>query len=195
MNRRQAAVVVALAVLVALAGLYWLARPPRGGNVPRERGAPQAEPAAAPGAAVEEPRAVTLWLPTTGGRIGPLAATIADSAELHPRLTALLGALLDARPEGDLAPVFTAAVHAAALVVGADGTLYVDLRADDGGPPPGAGSTLETQRIYSIVHTVLRNESRIERVVLLWNGQQRESLEGHVDTGRALYLRPELEAP
>ena len=38
------------------------------------------------------------------------------------------------------------------------------------------------------------HEPRIERVVLLWNGVQRESLAGHVDTGHPLVLRPELEA-
>jgi len=138
---------------------------------------------------------VTLWLPTVGGRLAPLTTSIPDSPEPRTRLANLVAALLAARPEGELAPVFDSPVEAAAVVAGADGTLYVDLRAADGGPPPGAGSTLEMQRIYSIVHTVLRNELRIERVVLLWNGRQRESLAGHVDTGRPLYLRPELEAP
>ncbi len=75
-----------------------------------------------------------------------------------------------------------------------DGSLYIDLRAADGAEPPGAGSTLEMQRVYSIVHTVIRNEPGIARVALLWNGTQRLSLCGHVDTSRPLGPRDELEA-
>jgi hypothetical protein len=67
------------------------------------------------------------------------------------------------------------------------------LRSADGAEPPGAGSTLEMQRVYAIVHTVLRNEPGLSGVVLLWNGVQRSSLSGHVDTTRPLVLRPELE--
>jgi len=69
-----------------------------------------------------------------------------------------------------------------------------DLRADDGGAPPASGSALELQRVYAIVHTVLRNVPDVSHVVLLWNGVQRLSLSGHVDTGHALSLMPALEA-
>ena len=192
MSRRAAAVVLALAALVAVLGGLWLARSRAAPAAPGTASDELSPPTAA--SPPREPRQVTLWLPTTGGRLGPLAVEVESAPELASRLAALLAALLAAPSAGELAAVFPAPVRAAALVVGADGTLYLDLRAEDGGPPPGAGSTLETQRIYSIVHTVLRNEPRIERVVLLWNGVQRESLAGHVDTGRPLLLKPELEA-
>ena len=61
-------------------------------------------------------------------------------------------------------------------------------------PPPQSGSTLELLRIYAVVHTVLRNVEEANRVVLLWNGVQRPSLAGHVDTGHPLRLRVDLEA-
>jgi hypothetical protein len=192
MSRRAAAAIVALAALVAVFGSLWLVRQ-------RRAPAPAQAWIAGPPAGVEpasplERRQVTLWLPTSGGRLAPLAAEVESGPELAARLEALVAALLAAPSAGELVAVFPQPVRVVAQVIGPDGTLFVDLRAEDGGPPPGAGSTLETQRIYAIVHTVLRNEPRIERVVLLWNGVQRESLAGHVDTGRPLLLRPELEA-
>jgi len=190
MSRRAAAALIALSALVMIFGGLWLAR---------DRGARPAAPpqGEASGPAVSElppePWPAVLWLPTVGGQLAPVAAEILSGPEIEARLHALLTALLAAPTGGEVAALFPEPVRAAAEVIGADGTLYVDLRGTAGGPPPGAGSTLETQRVYSIVHTVLRNEPRISRVVLLWNGIQRESFAGHVDTGRPLMLRPELE--
>ena len=48
--------------------------------------------------------------------------------------------------------------------------------------------------VYAIVNTVLAAESEIERVALLWNGQQRPTFAGHLDTSRALRARPDLNA-
>jgi len=109
-------------------------------------------------------------------------------------VSALLAALLAAPEGGELSPVFPVPVEVGAAVFGADGTLYVDLRAADGAEPPGAGSTLEMQRVFAIVQTVTRNEPGIARIALLWNGVQRLSLCGHVDTSAPLAPRPELEA-
>ena len=155
------------------------------------------KPAAA--AAVEalvptESRRVTLWLPAAAGLLAAREVDVTSASELEPRLAALLAALFAAADDSETTAVFPAPVSATSLLLAADGTLYVDLRPTDGGAPPGAGSTLETQRVYAIVHTVLRNEPRITSLVLLWNGAQRESLAGHVDTRRALVLRSELEA-
>ncbi|MBP9825123.1 MAG: hypothetical protein KBF21_12930, partial [Thermoanaerobaculia bacterium] len=64
---------------------------------------------------------------------------------------------------------------------------------DPAAEPPQSGSTVELLRIYAVVHTVLRNVAEANRVVLLWNGVQRSSLAGHVDTGHPLRLRADLE--
>jgi hypothetical protein len=138
---------------------------------------------------------VTLWLPADGGKLGAREIEIRSGPELHERVQALLAALLAAPADGSLAPVFTTPVGVAATALGGDGTLYVDLHGADGGEPPGAGSTLELQRVYAVVHTVVRNEPAITRVALLWNGVQRLSLCGHVDTSHPLVPLPELEQP
>jgi len=143
--------------------------------------------------AVVERRRVTLWLPGAAGRLAPVEAEIESAPEPRARIAALVAALLAAEPEGDAVALFPVAVELSAVLPTADGTLYLDLRRADGGEPPGAGSTLETQRIYAIVHTLTRNEPSVERVVLLWNGEQRLSFSGHLDTSRPLHPRPELE--
>jgi len=194
MSRRAAGALVALAAVILLFALWRQL----GG---RERARPASVPAAAPETAPETAapdrelvrRTVTLWLPGPGGKIGPLVADVESAAERSAQLDALLAALLAARPEDELAPLLPTPLAGVSTLVGPEGIVYVDLRGESGAEPPGAGSTLELQRVYAIVHTVLRNEPALAGVVLLWNGVQRPSFSGHVDTSRPLVVRPELE--
>jgi len=192
MSRRAAGALVAVALLVVLAAVAYLYRPR---ERPVERG-PEAtaEPAAPEAAAPEvEHRTVTLWLPGPRGRIAPLETEIEAPPTVEGRLAALLAALLAAGPEQGATALFPEPVVASTVLLTPDGTLYLDLRAASGGPPPPAGSTLELQRVYSLVHTVLRNEPEVGAVVLLWNGVQPGSLSGHVDTGHPLTLLDGIE--
>jgi hypothetical protein len=137
---------------------------------------------------------VTLWLPAPGGLIAPTTVEIASAPEPKARIEALLRALLATTPPPPLAPLFSSEVRLVATLRGPDATLFVDLAGAEGAEPPASGSELELQRVYSIVETVIGNEPSVERVVLLWNGVQRQSLSGHVDTGHPLVPRPDLEA-
>jgi hypothetical protein len=193
MSRRAAGALAALALaLLVVALLIGRRSPPSASEAPAASAAP--ESAEAPAAAAE-PRTVTLWLPAAAGKLGVREVEVASGAEPRERVRALLAALLAAPEGGGLTPVFPLPVEAAAVVLVGDGTLYLDLRGADGGEPPGAGSTLELQRVYALVHTVVRNEPSISRVALLWNGVQRLSLCGHVDTSHPLAPLPELEQP
>lgn len=207
MNRALAGALVVVAALVLL-GALWLLRAPRGAaDAPAEDGAGAAQEAAseAPAGAPEsaappapaepalERREVTLWLPAPAGKIAPTAVEVESAAEPKARIEALLRTLLTATPAPPLSPLFATEVKLVSTLRGADATLYVDLAGAEGAPPPASGSELELQRVYSIVHTVVRNEPSVARVVLLWNGEQRLSFCGHVDTGHALVPRAELE--
>jgi hypothetical protein len=197
LTRRWAGVLIVFAALVLVAAYFLLRTPPRPPATLAEATAPpavEAAPAVAPAPTPQESRSVTLWLPGAGGRIAPFETEVSSAPEPKARIEALLKALLAATPTAPLAPLFDTPVALGAALRGARATLYVDLVSREGAPPPGSGSTLELQRVYAIVHTVVRNEPSVERVVLLWNGAQRRSLSGHVDTGHALVPRPELEA-
>ena len=187
MSRRAAAALVATAlVVVALAALLaWRHR--RAVAAPAE--------AAPPPAVVEAPRetwSATLWLPSTSDRLAPLTVTVESAGDARARAEAVVSALLAAAPEAPRAPVFPRAVQLGRLLL-LDGTAYVDLRPDDGGDLPSSGSAVELMRVYSIVHTLVRNVPEVQRVVLLWNGVQRPAFPGHVDTGHALKPLASLE--
>ena len=73
-----------------------------------------------------------------------------------------------------------------------DGTAYIDLRGADGAPPPATGSEMEMLSVFALVDSVVWNLPEAERVVLLWNGEQRPSLSGHVNTGSPLVANRQL---
>lgn len=193
MNRRWAGVAIACAVLVAMAAAFWLWRPaPARPAPPAPTGvAPAAVSLAAP---LTDRWMARLYLPDASDRLAVLELEVESGGSAAERARATLEALLAARPEAPLQPLFPTPVEPGKLLLGEDGTAYVDLRAAGSGNPPDSGSTVELLRVYSLVHTLLRNVPEIHRVVLLWNGIQRTSLAGHVDTAHALGLRPELEA-
>jgi hypothetical protein len=67
------------------------------------------------------------------------------------------------------------------LALGPNGIAYVDFRWQDHPDPPAGGATEELQRIYSVVDSICLNVPQAQKVVLLWNGVQRETFSGHLD--------------
>ena len=53
-------------------------------------------------------------------------------------------------------------------------------------PPPVTGSRGELLVVYSFVNSILANVPEARGVVLMWNGSQRPTFAGHVDTTRPL---------
>jgi hypothetical protein len=70
----------------------------------------------------------------------------------------------------------------------------VDLHAPGRDAPPAGGSREELVTVYSLVNSLALNVPAARRVVLLWNGSQRRSFAGHVDTSRPLAPDPSLVA-
>ena len=92
-----------------------------------------------------------------------------------------------------------------------DGVAYVDLTTDragsqaDGTASAAGRSALRLERppmglreelvaVYSLVNTLTANNLGVDRVVLMWNGEQRPTFAGHVDTSRALMADLERNA-
>ena len=90
---------------------------------------------------------------------------------------------------------FPPEVKLGGVELSADGTAFVDLRWPDHEDPPESGSTEEMQRVYSLVDSVALNVPQVSRVVLLWNGTQRITFSGHLDTSRPLVPDRTLLAP
>ncbi len=86
--------------------------------------------------------------------------------------------------EGLYAP-FPDETRVGSVFVSSDGVAYVDL-VSNRARPPSSGSRQEMLSVYSLVNSVLTNLPDLTGVVLLWNGQQRATFAGHLDTGRPL---------
>jgi hypothetical protein len=142
---------------------------------------------AAPGTAASpagptEKATVSLLFPGADGFLHAESREVTLPLTADGRVAAVVAALLAGpRGKGLVAPLPTGVTVADAFV-DPQGIAYVDLAAKDQPAPPSSGSGVELLRVYSVVDTVLANEPRARSVVLLWNGVQRSTFAGHVDT-------------
>lgn len=183
MSRRFALWLVgaSLSILVGLAFVWW-SRADRG-KAEHDATAADAEPAKT----VLE--GAILYFPSA---LGTLVAEERPLPRANPdeRLHLLVEALLAGPRRPGLAAPFPETVRLGGAHVGSDAVAYVDLHAADGGAPPPAGSLQERLMVYSVVDTVALGLDTVDQVVLLWNGTQRGSLSGHLDT--SVPLDPDL---
>jgi spore germination protein GerM len=218
MSRRAAGWVLAIALLLVLGSLaWWWWQPGRGGGRAGRRGAAGDEA----GAAATERHAFDLYFPAAGGGLhaerrelqvsespkdrtrkvleallaGPAAAaTAAATATAAAPATASRPAAAPAADSGLVRP-FPPEVKLGSVELSADGTAFIDLRWPNHEDPPESGSTEEIQRVYCLVDSVALNVPQVNRVVLLWNGTQRITFAGHLDTSRPLLPDRTLLAP
>lgn len=211
MKRNWAAWAVGVAVAITLAAGIWLYSSRKSalsaGALPESGSADGSHPApaegatalapataVAPPAVAEETWTARLFFPSADDRLLPQEAPVTSGSGARSRAAGAVAALLSVAPAAPRVAAFPPEVRLGKLLLLEDGTVIVDLRTDPAAEPPQSGSTVELLRIYAVVHTVLRNVEEANRVVLLWNGVQRPSLAGHVDTGHPLRLRADLEA-
>lgn len=191
MNRRWAGVLIALAAILAVAAIFWLLRSPPAPSVASTAGpevatGPAEEPAATPVATVADERwTVELYFPSASDRLVSETREIDSGPDVVARAAAVVATLLATKPAAPRVPVFPGNVEVGKVIALADGTIAVDLRSEDADPPP-SGSTVELLRVDALVHSILRNVPEATQVLLLWNGSQRRSFAGHVDTSRPL---------
>jgi spore germination protein GerM len=201
MSRRAAGWVLAAALLLVIGGLAWWWQAGRGGGRTSRRGT--AEGAAS---APTERHAFDLYFPAGGGGLRGERRELQVSEAPKDRIRKVLEALLagpaapptaappGAAPAGLVRP-FPPEVKLGSVELSADGTAFVDLRWPDREDPPESGSTEEIQRVYSLVDSLALNVPQVNRVVLLWNGTQRITFSGHLDTSRPLLPDRTLLAP
>ncbi len=187
MSRRWASFILglALALLVGWVLWSWLGDRIRGWR----SGAPPG-----PEVVQGEPMRFRLYFPTGGGRIRAEDRELKVTDDPRDRARKIVGALLEGPRTAGLVAPFPEGVKAGTVAVSKDGVAYVDLRWEGHNDPPPSGSTEETQRVYSVVNSIGMNMEQATRVVLLWNGFQRESF-GHLDTTRPLVPDRSLVAP
>jgi hypothetical protein len=130
--------------------------------------------------------AVSLLFPGVDGYLHAETREVSLPLAADARVATVVATLL-AGPQGKgLVAPLPPGVAVGDAFLDADGVVYLDLAAPEQPDPPPSGSDLELLRIYSLVDTVAANEPRARSVVLLWNGAQRDTFAGHIDTGAPL---------
>lgn len=149
-----------------------------------------------PGAPVQEadevpsgrPASFDLYFPGDGWSLGVEERELAVTDDPEDRARALVLALLDGPRESSLHRPFPEGTVLLDLYIDGD-TAYVDLGIEGSEEPPASGSLAEMTRVYSVVDSLAYNLQDVERVALLWNGVQRETFAGHLDTSAPLLPR------
>ena len=94
-------------------------------------------------------------------------------------------------PVGDLEPVLPPAATVHGVQIAGD-TARIDLGKETVAALP-AGSSAELLAVYAIVNTVTANVPQIKKVQLLVDGQQAQTLKGHIDLRQPLVPDLKLE--
>lgn len=178
MSRRAAAFVLGLALALIAGGALWWWLQGRGTQA--RPGAPSPVEAGP-----TEKLTVDLFFPADEG-LRTEKRELAVTAAPKDRIRKIVAALLSGPVSSGAARPFPEGVMLGSVQLGGDGTAYLDLRWDGHPDPPSSGSMEEMQRIYSLVNSITANVPQATQLVLLWNGAQRETFSGHLDTSRPL---------
>ena len=147
---------------------------------------PSAE--AGPETAVAARRAVTIYF----GRedddklVGEIREIPADPSPAR-EAQAIMAELLKGSSEGHVAAI-PSGTRLEQLFITRDGTAYVDLSRDVVAQHP-SGSSAELATIYAIVNSLAANIRAVKNVFILIDGEERETLAGHVRLNGS--LRPD----
>lgn len=186
MSGRQAAIAVGAGLVLVLA-LTWMFLSSRD-----DQGGPTLLTEAGEEIVAGEAVALRLYFPGDTGRLVAEEREIprASGADL---LRAATAEVLAGPSGSSLFAPFPEGTEAGTVFISEGGIAFVDLVSTRPNPP-SSGSRDEMLSVYSIVNSLLANLPELQGVVLLWNGQQRPSFAGHLDTGRPLTANESLVA-
>lgn len=112
------------------------------------------------------------------GLLAPFTSAVEVSETPQQEMTELLRAYLSTVPGGNMVNPFPERTVLRALYLEENGRAVVDL---DQWAFEGGGTDTETYRIYGMINTLCYNYPEIRSVKILIDGQERETLLGHID--------------
>lgn len=179
MSRKAAAFVLGLALALIVGGVLWWWLQGRGGS---GRGVGPGEEAAGPAERIP----FELYFPADGGILRAERRDLEVTAAPKDRIRKVVQALLAGPKSPGTVRPFPDGVALGSVHLSGEGVAYLDLRWEGHEEPPPSGSTEEMQRLYSVINSVTLNVPQARKVVLLWNGLQRITFSGHLDTSEPL---------
>lgn len=139
----------------------------------------------------EEGVPVRLYFPGRGGKLFPEERRLPPLEDPEQMVRAVASEVLKG-PQGEgLHAPLAGEVEVVSVYLSEERVAYIDLGSADP-DPPASGSLREMLAVYSLVNSVLANVPEVRAVALLWNGRQRATFAGHLDTGRPLVADNEL---
>lgn len=137
---------------------------------------------------------MTLYLPAGDSEgLREEKRELPDSPQFEQKAAAVLGELLkenSAAGEG----LFPRGTKVLAVYWDTAGIAYVDL-SQEAGQGVGVGPWAEALRVYAVVNTMAANFPGVKRVKILVEGQEVDSLAGHVSLQDPLEPRPDMVQP
>ena len=146
-------------------------------------GASAGEPGAPPVPEAKPTRKVSVFfVRPADGLLAPEEREIPASDSLIQEAEAFLAELLKG-PAGDLAPVLPAETKLGRVYVTKDGTIYVDFSRELAEKHP-SGTAAEISTVYAVVDGLAYNFKAVKKVFILVDGEERETLAGHIALDR-----------
>jgi len=155
-----------------------------------DSGAPEAPGVAPdePGAGVltqQDERRVTLLFPSADGEaLLPETRVIFLTNTLTSQVKQAVAELLSGPTGDNKVPPFPASTPLRAVFLLRDGTAVIDLGREATQIPIGSAS--ETDAVFALVNTLVVNFPEVARVQILIEGEEIDTLTGHLDTSRPL---------
>lgn len=176
-------------LLVALIALGLIATRDRSAPPP-PRDTPAPTPAPAPPSATAHITATLFYGSQDGQALVPVRTEVPLADGVVAQGSAVLAAQFAAAPEPYVS-VIPKGTGLRAFYVTERGEAFVDLSREISAAHPG-GSLTELLTVQAIVHAVTANLPGVQRVQLLVEGQEVDTIAGHVDVRRPLARDPSL---
>jgi len=189
MSRRDVILLSVLAVLLVALAVRFIRSGNREDIRPAEKTEPAAENRPSPEAGAPPRRMVTVFFAREEDDklVGETREIPADpSPEREAR--AILAELLDGSAAGNLSPL-PPGTKLEQVFITRTGTAYVDFSRDIVLRHP-SGTSAETATIFAVVNSLAANLKAVKRVFILVDGEERETLSGHLSLNRS--LRPNM---
>ncbi len=182
----RAKLIVAAVLFIALAALVFVFfRTGARESLRSAAGAQTATEVEAP-APGRDLKTVTLFFPREeDGLLIPEEREIASDPAPSREAEQTLGELIKG-PRGDLVSALPPETRLARLFITRDGTAYADFSRELADRHP-SGTDAEMATVYSIVDTLAFNFPSIKKVFLLIDGEERETLAGHLSLDRPYF--------
>lgn len=182
MSRRLAGTLIAGSALTLLVLLVLISRALRDReSLGGETGAVPTQEKAPPGEAEVE-----LFFPGGGGLLYREARSLPFLEDPIDQAKEIVAALIEGPASDSLVRSLPEGTELRSIHRGAEDVLFVSLKAPPRDNLWSLGSRAELLMTYSLVNSLALNIDGIERIALVWDGVQRSTLAGHVDTTRPL---------